>query len=226
MKQTWQGLEGMLLDSARGIRETVCYILRKHTDMDLLRYYVEHLETQYTNEAILGIGENGREEDARYISGYLQSDKAKTVCNTIKSLSYLSGWKADDIFWEYLLRDGRISVIKSAYQAIISTGNKHGSGVIFQEFSNCKNEHTKRYLILLLLREPSWDRLPYLLLLYHYEDMSLRIQIRRRANQRNDYGRITKEQAERIRGILYDKEKMIPSYLVKQIEFDLKYVTT
>lgn len=224
LKENWIGIEKLLLDNSKGVRETVCYIIKKYTDMDILDYYIEHLKTEYNIVAILGIGENGNKENAKDIMGYLQSDNEKEVCVTLRSLGFCLGTDGESIYWKYIM-DPRISVAKSAYYAIRSNEIRYGSKQIYERFIKCEYEYTKRYLIMLLLNESSWSRLPYLLQLYNYEDTKLQDKIRKKVTQRSMYGKVTKDEAVRIHDIMNDSTLKIPAKLISDIELDLKYVT-
>ena len=59
----FEGLEEYLNDSNRGVREVVSFILRKHTDFDILQFYIDKIDSDKTAIAILGIGENGSAKD-------------------------------------------------------------------------------------------------------------------------------------------------------------------
>lgn len=96
---------------------------------------------------------------------------------------------------------------------------------IYERFQKCEYEFTKRYLVYLLLQESSWSRLPYLLLLYNYEDISIQYKIRKKTTQRSMYGKVTVTDAETIRNIMNDSTLNIPAKLISDIELDLKYVT-
>lgn len=75
-----------------------------------------------------------------------------------------------------------------------------------------------------LLRERSWDRIPYILQLYWYEEEIIRKVLQRGVYGRSVYSRISKEAAEQIRSLLYNEKYNIPQQLQKSIEFDLKFV--
>ncbi|WP_455717404.1 hypothetical protein [Anaerosporobacter sp.] len=224
LKKNWAGIEKLLLDNSKGFRETVCYIIKKHTDIDIINYYIEHLETEYTRVAILGIGENGNKENVKDIISYLQSYNEKEVRDTLKSLGSCLGTDGESIYWKYIM-DPRISVAKSAYNAIRSNEIRYGSKQIYERFLNCEYEFTKRYLVNLLLNESSWSRLPYLLQLYNYEDISLQDKIRKKATQRSCYSKLSEIEAEKLRKIMNDSTLRIPAKLISDIELDLKYVT-
>ena len=73
------------------------------------------------------------------------------------------------------------------------------------------------------MNEPSWERLPYLLKLYHY-DGNLQYKIRNSINFRGTYAQITAALAKEIREILDKKDLELPEWLKKDIEFDLQHI--
>jgi hypothetical protein len=74
------------------------------------------------------------------------------------------------------------------------------------------------------MQDNSWSRLPYLLLLYNYDDIDLRNKIRERINHRNPYGRISTKEASYIKSVMKEKNGELPEALIKKIEFDLRFV--
>lgn len=219
----WPGVEKLLLAQAVGVRGLASYILQKHTDMNILAYYTERLETQHKKICILGIGENGSAEDTKLINKYLEDESEGVVKNTLHSLSLLLQVKASDIFWQYL-QDERPLVMRAAYREIVANEIMFGAKQVFELFMQTESELLKEKLAYQLLRERSWDRLPYILQLYNYEDEKLRQVIQRGVYKRSVYGQITKADAEYIREIMYDAKYGIPDYLKKAIEFDMKFV--
>lgn len=221
----WPGVEELLLAQAVGVRGLASYILQKHTDMNIVAYYADRLETQYKKICILGIGENGSAEDAAFINKYLGDESEGVVKNTLRSLSLLLKFQAGDVFWKYL-QDERPIVMRAAYREIVANEILFGANQVFELFMQTESELLKEKLAYQLLRERSWDRLPYVLQLYNYEDEKLRQIIQRGVYKRSMYGRITKEDAAYIREIMYDAKYGIPDYLKKAIEFDMKFVVT
>lgn len=219
----WEGLEKMLLAPSISVREQVRYILQKHTDIDVLAYYKERLETSQRKICILGIGECGSSADADDLLKYLDDSKEGIVKSTLHAISKLLGSKADEIFWKYL-QDEREVVQRAAYREIATNNIIYGAKQIYELFIQTESSLLREKLAHQLLRERSWDRLPYVLQLYCYEEESIRKIIRRGVNGRSVYGIVSKEKAEMIRGILYDDKYCIPEHLQKSIEFDLKFV--
>lgn len=221
----WEGAEKLLLDKSKRVRALAAYILRKHTNMDIVAYYEARLETQDKPVCILGIGENGTKEDASRIQKYLTDTDARVVKRTLLAINMLLGEKASDIYWNYLFCEQEI-ISKAAYRAIASNDICYGAGRIYEALLQCSAETAKQYLVRMLIQEPSWESLPYVLRLYQYEDPKLREEIRECAlGRRSLYAKITKAEAEEIRGLLYEPKYKIPTNLQKVIEFDLKYVT-
>lgn len=221
---SWEGLEEMLLASSIGVRSMVSYILRKHTEVDIIAYYVEHLESPQKKICILGIGEYGSAGDAEILMPYLESSDEGIVKNTIHALSLLLRDGAGEIFWKYLL-DERPVVMRAAYREIAANSITYGAKQVYEVFLQTDSSLLKEKLAYQLLRERSWDRLPYVLQLYWYEEPVIREILQRGAAGRNMYARISGEAAEHIRNILYNAEYGIPEKLAKSIEFDLKFVT-
>lgn len=222
----WTGLENFLLDTARGIRSDVCYILRKHTDFDIISFYKRKLHTPGEAVAILGIGENGSEKDAAVLTEYLDSGKAGLVKNTLKAISGLGAKGADAVYWEKL-NDQDSGIAKAAYAAICRSDIRYGAGMLYQAYQNCPNENTRKYILCLLVREPSWERLPYLLLLYQPTsgaDDRTRRMVRGAIRFRSVYAGITGEQADFITKTMERPELGIPEEIKKEILFDLRHI--
>ena len=63
LKCAWPGVEDLLLYANCGIRDLAAYILKKHSQLDILAFYEKHLKEPVPVPAILGIGEQGRALD-------------------------------------------------------------------------------------------------------------------------------------------------------------------
>ena len=57
LKDSWPGLDSVLLDSGRGVRDYASYILEKHTHLDIREYYLSHLKDERPDYAVLGLSE-------------------------------------------------------------------------------------------------------------------------------------------------------------------------
>ncbi|MBQ7775846.1 MAG: hypothetical protein IJ379_07985 [Lachnospiraceae bacterium] len=223
LKTAWVGLEKLLLASTVGTRGMVSYILRKHTEFDIVAYYAERLETPQKKICILGIGENGGQEDAGLLMKYLEELAEGIVKNTLHAISLLQGAKAADIFWKYLL-DERPVVMRQAYREIVANDITFGAKQVFETFVQTESQLLREKLAHQLLRERSWDRLPYVLKLYWYEDEQIRDILWWGVHGRSVYAQLSKEEAENIRRIMYDEKYRIPKKLQEEIEFDLKFI--
>lgn len=219
----WEGLEEMLLSDSAGVREQTGYILRKHTKIDIVAYYAKGLETPLKKICISGIGEFGRAEDAKMLLHNLEDAEEGIVKRTLHALSKLIKTKADEIFWKYL-QDERPVIQRAAYREIAANRCIYGAERVYELFVQTDSPLLKEKLAHQLLRENSWDRLPYVLRLYCYEEEHIREIIRRGVYGRNQYGQVSKKDAETIRKILYDTKYGIPENLQKSIEFDLRFV--
>lgn len=228
---SWEGIEKYLLDTAGGIRSDVCYILRRHTAFDILSYYGQHLHTEEEAVAILGIGENGSAKDADVLVEYLYADRPRLVKNAIKALGRLGAVNLGavnlaDVYWEYLNgEDG--SIAKAAYNAVCKSDIFYGAEKLYQTYISCADSNIRKYLLRLLVREPSWERLPYLLLLYEPGSWSAdgtQYWIYRALASRSVYARITRKQADFIMETMEKKESEISDKLKKEILFDLGHI--
>lgn len=216
----WDGLEHMLLDSNHAIRDFTIYILKKNTNINVIDYYTNALDEDVPDIGIIAIGENGNKDHVHLLLPFLNNKSEKTVKYTLMALNKLMGYDAIDIFWKYLF-DLRASVSKAAYLSIQKNKIRFGAAKLFHEFNNCTIPHIRRNLLLLLMQDNSWLRLPYLLSLYNYYDIDLRDKIRKKIEQRNVYENVSSQTASYIKDILKEKENEMPDNLIRQIEFDL-----
>ena len=225
LKDAWPGLEGMLLDHNHGIRQSVSYILQHHGSFDITQFYISHLQDSNPVVPILGLGESGSRDMEKHLWKYLEQPNERVICATLASLSKLIGTDGYDLYWTYLFHPS-YSVSKAGYQCIRNNHIQYGAERIYQEYLICQMPHIKRFLLLLLLQEKSWDRLVYLIKLYQDDSLTeMHDRIMKRINQRSVYGIITQTQAEQIKTTLDKCKNKLPEKLVKQILFDLRFVT-
>lgn len=223
----WEGLETCLLDTAKGIRSDVCYILRKHTDFDILSFYKTKLHTPKEAVAILGIGENGSAKDACVLTEYLSCGQPGLIKNAMRALSAVGAVGLDDVYWKYL-HDADAGISKTAYLAIRRSSLFYGAKRLYQAYQDSSYTHVRKHLLYLLVQEPSWERLPCLLQLYQSCDGcpdKMQMLVRRAVRFRSVYARITQKQADEIAGILELPGLQIPNGLKKEIRFDLAHIT-
>lgn len=223
-KGYWDNLELMLLDESKGVRELAAYIIRHHSDIHILSFYMEHLKDQNPVAAIVGIGENGGKEEGKQLLPFLKSSVSKVVSTTLTALSKTIKMDGYNIYLEYLVsREPAVS--KAAYYAIQCNNIHYGAEKLYQYCRQYEYPHVGKYAMLLLIQENSWNRLPYLLDLYTrnefeaYQDWLWRAII-----QRDMYGTISKQQEKKINRILKETEELLPKQLLKEIRFDMKFV--
>ena len=216
----WKDIENDLLDRSYTIREYVRFLLKKHTQMNVLEYYIHHLPKSI---AILGISEVGTSQDIDILLPYLESEQERIVKVTIQALSRLMKEKGQDIYWHFLL-DERISLSKAAFQSIQKNKVHFGAQLIYETYQKSTIEHLSKYLLMILLEEDSWERLPYLLELYYYPYEKMRQLIHLRINQRNPYKKISPQLKEKIMSSLMNQKNNIPNNVQESILFDLKFI--
>ena len=85
--------------------------------------------------------------------------------------------------------------------------------------------HIRRYLILLLIQENSWDRLPYLIFLLKDESLKeYRDKLLGALQIRSLYARVDRKQAAFIKQVLAEEAEAVPEELARAIVFDLKFM--
>ena len=144
----------------------------------------------------------------------------------MKALSKLGVKGLDDVYWTYL-NDADISISKAAYMAVCRSNIYYGADELYQAYQGSKNAAPGKYLFYLLMREPSWERLPWLMLLYDPDaGASDRMQtlVQRGLLFRNVYARITKRQVDFIIRTMNAPECGITEKMKKEILFDLKHI--
>ena len=224
LKAAWQGLELMLLDKSKGIRDMASYIIQKHSAMSIAEFYQEHLHTEYRANAVLGLGEQGNREEGKVLFACLTESDERIVRNALYSIGLIYGSSTEDIYWEYLFHESEI-VSRAAYRTIRKNGIYYGAERIYQAYLQCEDFCIREHLLSLLCHESSWSRLPYLLMLYQYLEEKMQINIRKAISARSTYGFVSKEKAEQIKKIMAQSIYGIPKKLQDDINFDLKFVT-
>ena len=219
---SWDGLEEKLISKSAGLRSSVRFILQMKSSVDIRQFYLDRLDTEARNICILGLGENGNENDADVLMRFLESDDAGVVKRTLHAIGMLKREKAADIFWKYL-QDKRLSVMCQAYREIMANDIRYGAKDIYELFTETDPVELKRKLAAMLVKEKYWDRLPYIILLYSHEDEIIRNKIRIGLNGVSMYGTILKENADWVRALLSDSSFKIPERTKQNILLCMKY---
>lgn len=241
LKCAWPGVEDLLLDANCGIRDLAAYILKKHSQLDILAFYEKHLKEPVPVPAILGIGEQGRALDDRHgladlVLPYLEHESEKVVRGALEAVGMLMGAEGEEIYWKYLL-DTRPCISKAAYQCIRKNGIHPGAALLYGEQEKWRKSdetagkspdsvcHIRKYLILLLIQENSWDRLPYLIFLLKDESLKeYRDKLLGALQIRSLYARVDRKQAAFIKQVLAEEAEAVPEELARAIVFDLKFM--
>ncbi len=223
-KDYWIGLEMMLLDENKSVRELAAYIIRHHSDISILDFYIEHLQDENPVTAIIGVGENGRMKQGKLLLPFLKSSVSKVVCAALKALSKTIEIEGYDIYEEYLVSK-EPAVSKAAYYAIRYNTIYYGAKKLYQYCRQYEYPHIRKYALNLLIQENSWNRLPFLLNLYIREEFEVYQDLILRAIETRDmYGKVSKQQEEDINRALKEAEHLLPKQLLKRIQFDMKFL--
>ena len=222
LKDYWDGLENLLLSRSFKVREMTRYILEKHTKIDAKAYYVEHLESAYKKICIQGVGECGTAQDAETVKPYLEDSDPGIVKASIHAIALLLKEDAIDIYLRFL-SDSRESVAHQAYKEIASYNLNCGAENLYNLCFTTQSEFMKEKYAYRLLKEPVWEAIPYILMLYSCEDEVIRDIMRTVKGNFRTYTTLSPEQAERIKNIMSDERYGIPEKLRENILFSMKY---
>lgn len=221
----WTGLQTMLSDPSRRIRDYAAYILEKHTDMDVRAFYLQELARNPSKVALSGVGEHGTKSDAEMVRPYL-TDEREQICKTaLIAYGKLTESGGDETYWRFLF-DSRPVIARQAYRCVQKYRIQYGAKPLYEAYLQNRAGFMADYFLRLLLKEPSWTRLPYLLMLYSDEKLTERQRLAITAGiyERHMYGRVSGQQAERIRRLLEQNRDTIPKQISEGILFDLKCV--
>lgn len=215
----------MLMDKSKRIRDNVSYILEKHTDINIRDFYIKNFTQDSSRIAVLGIGEHGVNQDAALLLPLLDAPDELLSRDALKAYGMLVKEKGEDVYWQYLLHGRELSCIQ-AYRYIKKYHIFYGAEILYHTYVEQRDKELGKYLLNLLLREPSWKRLPYLLLLYDEKDFSEKQlnDILNGIHFRHAYAKVSSAEAQNIRNILDKVEDKIPREVIKEIEFDLEHV--
>lgn len=225
-QDAWDGLEGMLLDKARKVRDNAAFILRKHRAFDVLGYYRDQLEKGNDKVALLGIGENGTEKELNIVAPYLNDADVFVRKTALIAYGMLAKEQGEDVYWAFLKNPDQLLYIQ-AYRLIVKYGIRYGAKAIYEEYMECREKPVAYYLLRLLTREPSWKRLPYLLMLCDDAALSenMKGHILYGIRHRSMYGSVTRQEADAISKLLDEKKNCLPERTAEGILWDLKFVT-
>lgn len=224
LKDSWPGLAAMLLDPGRGVREYASYILEKHTSLDIRGYYLKHLEDERPEYAILGLSEYSCRGNVTALLPGLNNPVRKVQKCTLLALGRQEDFEDEALLWKYLL-DEQADISKAAYISIIKRDFYPGAERIYHAYCRTEKIHKKKYLLRLLLRENSWNRLPWLLRIYSVDlpEQEKRM-VRGGINCRFMYAKISETQKQEIYQALREKRDALPEGVEKEILYDMKFI--
>lgn len=224
LKDCWPGLELMLLDKNRGVREYAAYILERRSSLNIRGYYLAHLGDAAPDTAILGLAEYSHEGNvSRLLEGLNHPDRRTVKC-TLLALGEQKDFTDEALLWHYVL-DDHIDLSKSAYLSIRKKGFYPGAARIYGALLNVRAEHHRQYLLKLLLRESSWERLPYLLLLYRPDlPGHEKEQILSGIRIRSMYQKVSESLCDQILQALKQKKDILPSGTAESILYDIQFI--
>ncbi len=118
-----------------------------------------------------------------------------------------------------------MDIAKAAYLSIRKLDIPLGAERVYQAYMEAELAHQKRYLLSLLLKENSWERLPCLLGLYHVDMPEReREQVLSGICCRSMYGKVTKPLQQAIVSALEQKREELPAGVEKGILYDMRFL--
>lgn len=222
----WNGLEAMLTDPSRRIRDYTAYILKKHTDIDVIAFYRKELERRVSKITLYSIGDHGTKAEIAVIRPYLD-DARESICKAaLYAYGKLAQTDGEEVYWKFLF-DARPVLAKQAYRCIRKYEISYGATRLYEAYVKNRSGFPANYLLMLLLSEPFWKRLPYLLLLNCDGNLTQKEhQIVAEGICRGyQYGSVSNQQADLIKNLLEQNENTISEPIRNRILFDLKHIT-
>lgn len=224
LKTGWPGLERMLLDKGRGVREYASYILERQGRFDIRGYYLGHVKDDRPEYAILGLAEYSRNGNVpALLECMLRPERSILKC-TLLALGCQEDFGDGELLWRYL-PDDRIELSKAAYLSIRKKGFRFGAGRIYRAYLEAGDVHQRRYLLNLLLEEGSWERLPCLLRLYREEmPRQERVRILAGIRSRSMYAKVPEALRRDILSALEECRGELPEGVEDGILYDMKFL--
>ncbi len=224
LHDTWNGLEVKLLDESRGVREYTAFIIRRHTDINIRDFYVKHLRDSHPETAIAGLGECGNKDDWTLLLPFLKRSEKSILKVVLRALGNFSEFDASELLWSYLEKE-EIVIVKTAYQVILKREYYYGAKKIYEALEKNPGTASEKYYLRLLMREKSWDRLPYVISLYARglfpeEERQLAAAIERRYM----YEKVPHAAIEKVVQALEQYRLFMPKQMIERSEFDLKLI--
>ena len=200
--------------------------MKRHKDFDVLGFYKAQLGKGKERVVLLGIGEYGTREELNLLVPYLESSDNQLKKTALIAYGMLAGESGDMLYLEFLQKPEPLLFVQ-AYRLIVKYDAEYGSKCIFELYEKYRDMPVAYYLLRLLTREPSWKRLPYLLMLCDDAALSesMKGHILYGIKHRSMYGSVTRQEANSIRKLLDEKKNCLPERTAEGILWDLKFVT-
>ncbi|MDE7417074.1 MAG: hypothetical protein K2N44_12400 [Lachnospiraceae bacterium] len=224
-KSAWAGLEKMLLDSSKRIRENAAYIFVKRKGMNVTSYYLQELKRHVSKTVLLGIGENGTKQEINAVLPFLENTDEQICKAALIAYGNLAEESGEAVYWRFLSDDNSV-LARQAYRLIQKYQILYSALSLYNGFMQSRERASGECFLKLLLCAPPWQRLPYLLMLYCDAELSdaWHSVILSKICERNLYARISKQQEREICDILEQNAHQIPAMVSERIRFDLRYV--
>ena len=219
----WEGIENMLLDRAKKIRDNVIYVLTKYKGFNAGEFYRKELRANGNRIALVEMGYYGTKEDLPLIGEYLKSDNQTVVRQALHAYGKVAGSTESDLYWKYLVSE-ELVLCREAYRIILANKIHYGADVLWAEYQKRKNSPCSEYIIYLLIYEPVWKRMGYLLELYREPDLSdvVRYRVEQAILRRNDYAVLSEHTADELVEFLERNRTDYPENMVKGLLFDIR----
>ncbi len=222
LKDCWPGLEQMLLDKSRGVREYAAYILERRSSLDIRAFYLDHLGNDPSWTAILGLSEYSHSGNVPRLMEFLRHPERRIIKCALLALGTQEDFTDESLLWHYVL-DESVDLSKAAYLSMRKRDFHPSAAKIHAALSRARTEHHRRYLLNLLLLENYWERLPYLLLLYRPE-LPEQERILSGIRRRSMYRKISGPLREQILLALEQTEDVLPAEIAEEILYAMRFV--
>jgi HEAT repeat protein len=221
-KNIYQISMKLIFDKNAYVRAFARSIIKQHSlNFDFRSAYLRSIG-QFTEAAILGLGEIGQVSDTEIIEGYLNDRRIAVVRAVLISLMRLNSEKYKTLIIEKLT-DHRIGVIKTAQKLILKYHVQDYSR-IYEIFCDTPYEYTKLKCGAILFKASKWESLTYMLEALSAEEESIR-KFALHSIQRwifafnRSFIQASKQQKEKIQILVEKQNEKLSNSLIKELLF-------
>ena len=217
----WPEWENLLFDPAAQVREYARFVLKKQGWEGFAGHYRNHLCGNPAPKpgSVAGLAETGDASDLPYFETLFASSGVHAIRNAaLTGLAKLGGGKYADTLHEALFED---QLGKTAFRHIRRLRIAYSCPTLYHDFLRAKSTIAKQRLLALLSDANPWERLPWLVILYHElpDPKSWRLD-RLLLEWEGGYTRATETQRRFIKESLRDHD--LPPHIGRHVEFALK----